>query len=483
MNQIKKHKSLREKDFLKKIKKFIPNDKQSNIHNTIIYDKLGVPQKNSTLNYCNITTDLSFFKYMLNKNNVKIENIDTLNGSIGNYFSIYFHIPTLFNLKGIKTKSLECLTIKKPKFVLCSGVKDDNVYINFQEIISESSDICIIFRYNQIFIFIDKINFKRIFLSSKTLEYIKTGIIYSIYIIIHNILNFISLDLIQLNDLIERLLTITPLFGYEQKKWITKWSLYYKKVSNYYFLSRLSIESAFDSFGNTTIPDDNKYEMHTNIFNQKKNKSNICGCNDNQYCINDKNFHLYNFTNWRGCWKGCFQPNRNDSLSMPNFCYTNKKCNVGIKSNVFSDSKWIVCNPEQYPTKLFNFQQEYINKKLKLLYKNIVEKKISLLNENSNRLTEYIRNLENLRITEVNTLLTIIATIFLPLTFISGWYGMNFSNMPLIDNKHGYKYVIIIVFIVIIFSIFIFRSTIFSRKNKKILTKVNTVTKSKYTIL
>lgn len=39
---------------------------------------------------------------------------------------------------------------------------------------------------------------------------------------------------------------------------------------------------------------------------------------------------------------------------------------------------------------------------------------------------------------EVMKVLTIIATIFIPITFIAGIYGMNFHNMPELDWKYGY---------------------------------------------
>jgi magnesium transporter len=34
--------------------------------------------------------------------------------------------------------------------------------------------------------------------------------------------------------------------------------------------------------------------------------------------------------------------------------------------------------------------------------------------------------------------LTIISTIFIPLTFIAGVYGMNFKHMPELDWRYGY---------------------------------------------
>ncbi|MBK9700715.1 MAG: magnesium/cobalt transporter CorA [Flavobacteriales bacterium] len=45
---------------------------------------------------------------------------------------------------------------------------------------------------------------------------------------------------------------------------------------------------------------------------------------------------------------------------------------------------------------------------------------------------------QNLRMTQVMKLLTIISTIFIPLTFIVGVYGMNFDHMPELRWRHGY---------------------------------------------
>ena len=42
------------------------------------------------------------------------------------------------------------------------------------------------------------------------------------------------------------------------------------------------------------------------------------------------------------------------------------------------------------------------------------------------------------RMNEVMKLLTIIATIFIPLTFIAGIYGMNFESMPELKWHWGY---------------------------------------------
>ncbi len=52
-------------------------------------------------------------------------------------------------------------------------------------------------------------------------------------------------------------------------------------------------------------------------------------------------------------------------------------------------------------------------------------------------LDTYLSNVSN-KMNEVMKTLTIIASIFIPLTFISGHYGMNFVNMPELQWKDGY---------------------------------------------
>lgn len=51
--------------------------------------------------------------------------------------------------------------------------------------------------------------------------------------------------------------------------------------------------------------------------------------------------------------------------------------------------------------------------------------------------------------------LTAISTIFFPLTLITGWYGMNFENMP--ELKSGYPWIILLSIAVVIICILIFK--------------------------
>jgi magnesium transporter len=56
-------------------------------------------------------------------------------------------------------------------------------------------------------------------------------------------------------------------------------------------------------------------------------------------------------------------------------------------------------------------------------------------------LRDYYLSIVSNRMNEVMKVLTVIATIFIPLTFIAGVYGMNFDNMPELHWENGYWYV------------------------------------------
>ena len=55
------------------------------------------------------------------------------------------------------------------------------------------------------------------------------------------------------------------------------------------------------------------------------------------------------------------------------------------------------------------------------------------------------------------TLLTVITTIFMPLTLIAGWYGMNFRYMPELEWRLGYPVVIVVSIVIVIFCLLFFK--------------------------
>ncbi len=55
------------------------------------------------------------------------------------------------------------------------------------------------------------------------------------------------------------------------------------------------------------------------------------------------------------------------------------------------------------------------------------------------------------------TLLTVITTIFMPLTLIAGWYGMNFRYMPEVESRLGYPIVILVSVLIAVVSLIFFK--------------------------
>jgi magnesium transporter len=68
----------------------------------------------------------------------------------------------------------------------------------------------------------------------------------------------------------------------------------------------------------------------------------------------------------------------------------------------------------------------------------------------------YLSSMSN-RMNEVMKVLTIMASIFIPLTFIAGVYGMNFDNMPELHSKFGYPMVVGLMILVAISLIIFFK--------------------------
>jgi len=74
----------------------------------------------------------------------------------------------------------------------------------------------------------------------------------------------------------------------------------------------------------------------------------------------------------------------------------------------------------------------------------------------SGMLDIYLSSVSN-KMNEVMKVLTIIATIFIPLTFIAGIYGMNFKFMPELEWNIGYPLVLVLMLVLSISMLFYFR--------------------------
>ncbi|MCH4185143.1 MAG: magnesium transporter CorA [Eggerthellaceae bacterium] len=93
----------------------------------------------------------------------------------------------------------------------------------------------------------------------------------------------------------------------------------------------------------------------------------------------------------------------------------------------------------------------------------IFTRHVDRLFDRTNSFKEYCLQLIELQQTQIdvhqNTTmqwLTVVTSIFVPLTLLTSWYGMNFQNMPELSWPFGYAIVIVIALIIIIVELFFF---------------------------
>jgi len=86
----------------------------------------------------------------------------------------------------------------------------------------------------------------------------------------------------------------------------------------------------------------------------------------------------------------------------------------------------------------------------------VIETTETLRDMLSGMLDIYLSSVSN-RMNAVMKVLTIIATIFMPLTFIAGLYGMNFRYMPELEWRWGYPLVLLLMVLVTVGMLIFFR--------------------------
>lgn len=86
---------------------------------------------------------------------------------------------------------------------------------------------------------------------------------------------------------------------------------------------------------------------------------------------------------------------------------------------------------------------------------NLVES-VELAKDNLNGLADLYNSQLNLKNNSTIQILTIISTIFIPITFVAGLYGMNFTNMPELDWEYGYAVTLVVMFLIVCAMLYFF---------------------------
>ena len=82
---------------------------------------------------------------------------------------------------------------------------------------------------------------------------------------------------------------------------------------------------------------------------------------------------------------------------------------------------------------------------------------IQLLRELVSQASEAHQSQLDYKLNKTMQLFTVVTTIFMPLTLITGWYGMNFQNMPELASKYGYYIVVGVSLVIVLLLIYWFK--------------------------
>ncbi len=115
-------------------------------------------------------------------------------------------------------------------------------------------------------------------------------------------------------------------------------------------------------------------------------------------------------------------------------------------------------------SEVFEENENNFFKEENLRYFRMIYNRVDRLHGTATALRDYTMEIRDLykaqmdiKQNRIMTILTIVTTIFMPLTLIAGWYGMNFHYMPELDSRLGYPIVIVISLLIVIGSIIFFK--------------------------
>lgn len=95
--------------------------------------------------------------------------------------------------------------------------------------------------------------------------------------------------------------------------------------------------------------------------------------------------------------------------------------------------------------KIFTDKAERLEGSVRALYEQLIQ------------LREAYQAMLDLRLDSVMKIFTVLSALFLPLTLITSWYGMNFKSMPELSWRYGYLFVTVLCFAVAILLIIFFK--------------------------
>lgn len=112
---------------------------------------------------------------------------------------------------------------------------------------------------------------------------------------------------------------------------------------------------------------------------------------------------------------------------------------------------------------LLSERNRFIDVKCRLYYRDLHDhcvrllQSIDLQREMSNSILEIYLSTLNNRMNETMKVLTVFASLFIPLTFIAGIYGMNFVNMPELRWRYSYPFILGLMLLLTVLMLYYFK--------------------------
>lgn len=108
-------------------------------------------------------------------------------------------------------------------------------------------------------------------------------------------------------------------------------------------------------------------------------------------------------------------------------------------------------------------EADFINSETRLFVRDLYDHTIQVIetvevfrDSASGLLDLYMNSISN-KMNGIMKLLTIVSTIFIPLTFIAGVYGMNFQHMPELEYRFGYGIAMLVMFVIAVIMVIFFK--------------------------
>ncbi|MES2587522.1 MAG: magnesium/cobalt transporter CorA [Bacteroidota bacterium] len=121
---------------------------------------------------------------------------------------------------------------------------------------------------------------------------------------------------------------------------------------------------------------------------------------------------------------------------------------IEIEKRKLIELRKVVFPLKEITLQLDKTESQFICKENHYYYSSLKDNCLTILDEidANKQILEGMANLyyavQGQRMNEIMKLLTVVSSIFIPLTFIVGVYGMNFDNMPELKTKYGYFFTI-----------------------------------------